>query len=538
MKAIYLSAVLSLAFASSPRLEPQPWLARVALGQNHDIATVARLGIQPVAELDRCCLVNATDTELDRLEAAGLLVQPLERLVRDGVYLFVTPAPWFDRTQLSVFGRVLLEDRDGVLLGTDESAIQGLNRLPVELARIPSEPVTGAQEPTPPRPFAVPESLLLELVGRVDQDSVKSHIQRLQNFYTRYSTTDSLRRAMDWVRNKFVQYGCDSTALETFRSNYAPNAIGVKRGRDNPRPIYVICGHTDATSEQQPTRAPGSDDNASGTSAVIEACRVFQGTEFANTVYFIGFSGEEQGLIGSDSFVGRAYRRGDSIKAALNFDMISYGRENIDTLEVMGKRSNPNCEWLVDFYRAQADTFSELKTRKYMTNSAPSSDHHSFWQRGYPALCGNENDFTPCYHTIGDTIGPLYFRYCGTNNAPMATEAVRAAVATLAKLAGVRTPTGIEQQPLPTPPAQLLACSPSVGRAPIRLQVLASGGTHRILVFDIAGRCVKTLAPTAGGEVIWDGTTATGCRAGAGIYVFQLHDRGARSAFKVVISDR
>jgi len=453
---------------------------------------------------------------------AGLALPVADRKPRHQTIFYVWTGPDFDRGLLSELGTVLTTDPSGVVLATTEEKLLSLNRLPIELARIDLEPLKPVAGFGPLAvPYPVSESLVQEIVSRVDADSVLGTIRRLQNFYTRYSTTESCRVAVAWMGEKLRSYNCDSVAFDTFRLDYAPNVIGVKRGKENPRQIYIICGHIDNTSDQQPYHCPGSDDNASGTSAVLEAARVFQDIDFAYSVYFIGFSGEEQGLFGSDSFAARAARRGDSIRAVLNFDMISYGRENRDSLNVVGKTSSPNCAWLVDSFIANANLYTTLKTRRRLVTSYPSSDHDSFWKRGYVALCGIERDFTPMYHTIGDTIGTLYYVNCGTNNWLLATEAIKAAVATIAKLAGALPPnTGINDAVRAQPDVSFVV-KPTVGRAPFYIQ--APGAFE---VFTPLGARVARINTLT---TYWDGRNDVGQPVAPGVYLLRTRNGvGAR----------
>jgi len=513
------------------------YLCRVDLAPGQAALDLAARGIPVLHEFDGYCLVRVDEGQLSVLTGNAVAVHVLDRDPETRSYHYVNTPAGFDRDRLEASGTVLTADQDGVLLRTDAAAILELNRLPVQLCGISMEPVSFA-EPAPPAPLPVSESLVQALVARVSQDSVLAHINRLVAFYTRYSTTDSCRRAVEWIRGRFDGYNCDSTALETFRSTYAPNVIGCRFGTVNRRPIWVVCGHTDNTSDYAPNRCPGSDDNASGTALVLEACRVFAGVDFEQTVYFIGFTGEEQGLYGSDSFTRRASRRGDSIKAALNFDMISYGRQNIDTFEIIGKNSSPNCHWLVDSFIANARAYTTLKPHKSMISSGGAySDHYYFWQRGWPAFCGIEQDFTPMYHTIGDTVGPLYYTNCGTNNVPMATEAVRAAVATIAKFAGAHVPTGVAERPAAAVRPELLAATPAVGRPPVRLLLSArpAPGT-RLRVYDAAGSLVHDAAAAAP-TVAWDGRGRDGRRVPAGAYLLRLSAPGFSAGARAVLVD-
>jgi leucyl aminopeptidase len=504
------------------------YLARVELGAGQTLATIAPLA-PVVADVGDFCLVSTSDVELAALDAAGYKVAVLDR-VGDENHYFVRAGAGFDQRLLEPHCRVLARYSRGFIVAAADDEILRLNRLPVELARVAREPIVlsgnAAQMPALP---VVDDSLVWLLVNRVNADTVLETIRRLQNFYTRYSTTESLRRACNWMRGKLMDFGCDSTYLDTWSSMYAPNVVGVKTGRVNPELIYIVDGHIDNTSDREPTHCPGSDDNASGTTAAIEAARVFADMDFDNTVWFIGFSGEEQGLLGSEDFARRCRQRGDSVAGVLNFDMISYGRQSRDRFEVIGKPSNPNCAWLMDFYIAQADTFSTLQTVRIMDPSAEYSDHASFWQQGYVAFCGIEDDFTPEYHTLGDTIGPLYYVNCGTNNWPMATEAIKAAVASIAKLAGAHPRTGIDEG-LSARPARITRVTPTVGRAPVTLALSPRPGpSARVSIYDAAGNLVSTL-PVSGPSLSWPG-------AAAGVYLLQLADRGATSTAKVVLTN-
>uniref|UniRef100_A0A7C6ECE6 M20/M25/M40 family metallo-hydrolase n=1 Tax=candidate division WOR-3 bacterium TaxID=2052148 RepID=A0A7C6ECE6_UNCW3 len=281
-----------------------------------------------------------------------------------------------------------------------------------------------------PRPLQNP--LIEDMVNRVSLDSCLGFVRRLQNFRTRYSTTDSCRAAANWVKNKFLEYGCDSVYLEEYRTDYAPNVIGIKRGLAHPDNIYVvICGHLDATSNQAPNFCPGADDNASGTAAVIEACRVMKDYNFEYSVRYIAFTGEEQGLYGSEAYAAAARNRGDSIFGVINYDMIGYADATPENLEVIGKTANPNCQPFVDYFVACADLYTNLATNVHMVASMPNSDHHSFWSQGYVAFCGIEDYWpvNPHYHQTSDTIG------AGFNAPDFHTEVTKAGVACLASLA-------------------------------------------------------------------------------------------------------
>ncbi len=59
-------------------------------------------------------------------------------------------------------------------------------------------------------------------------------------------------------------------------------------------------GHYDSTSQSTSSAAPGAEDNASGSAGVLELARVVIEAKPNVNVIFITFSGEEQGLVGSE----------------------------------------------------------------------------------------------------------------------------------------------------------------------------------------------------------------------------------------------
>ena len=83
--------------------------------------------------------------------------------------------------------------------------------------------------------------------------------------------------------------------------------------------IYIICAHYDTVSA-----GPGADDDTSGTVAVIMAALIMSQYQFNHTIKFVAFSGEEQGLLGSEVYAQQAAAARWNIVGVLNADMISY----------------------------------------------------------------------------------------------------------------------------------------------------------------------------------------------------------------------
>lgn len=82
------------------------------------------------------------------------------------------------------------------------------------------------------------------------------------------------------------------------------------------------------------TTAPGADDNASGSAAVIEAARIFSNYTFPFTIVYAIWDEEERGESGSRYYAQQAYNAGDSIVGVINLDMIAYDSDSDNVAEI------------------------------------------------------------------------------------------------------------------------------------------------------------------------------------------------------------
>jgi Zn-dependent M28 family amino/carboxypeptidase len=94
--------------------------------------------------------------------------------------------------------------------------------------------------------------------------------------------------------------------LEHFLSGFAPNVICFYPTLLNSTDLVVISSHFDSRGSWGQTRAPGADDDGSGSGqllAITEAIKN-QNIQFEHQLVVAFFAGEEQGLLGSHAFAG------------------------------------------------------------------------------------------------------------------------------------------------------------------------------------------------------------------------------------------
>ncbi|MEO6538893.1 MAG: M28 family metallopeptidase [Ferruginibacter sp.] len=186
-----------------------------------------------------------------------------------------------------------------------------------------------------------------EMVKEVSADSLNSYIGSLVAFGTRntLSTQTNPKRgigaARSWVLNKFNQFATqsngrltafiDTTTLQPDKRRVDTilllgNVMATLKGTDpNDNRIFVISGHLDNMRTNVLDRngdAPGANDDASGTSAVLECARIMCKRNFPATIIFVAVSGEEQGLLGSTFMANKAKKENWNIEAVLNNDIM------------------------------------------------------------------------------------------------------------------------------------------------------------------------------------------------------------------------
>ena len=124
----------------------------------------------------------------------------------------------------------------------------------------------------------------------------------------------------------------------------------------------------------------GADDNASGTSGVLELAEKLASVrnQLKRSIIFITFSGEELGLIGSNYFVNNLPLPAEKIVTMINLDMVGRLREK--ALTVYGTGTSSGWKDLLNKYNKY-----QFKLAFNDEGFGP-SDHSSFYGKGIPVL--------------------------------------------------------------------------------------------------------------------------------------------------------
>ncbi len=178
------------------------------------------------------------------------------------------------------------------------------------------------------------------------------------------------------------------------------NIVGVIQGKHEKGEdeTLIIGAHMDHVGNNMDgSFNAGALDNASGVSVVMELARLLmKGEKPEDTIVFVLFNGEEDGLLGSKYFVENppvSYVN-DNTKM-LNLDMVG----SINEVPLLLSTMDENSEEL-------ADTFADLSKAldiKHQMASFGSSDHVNFAQHGIESIMLIHLDYA-YYHTYMDTV--------------------------------------------------------------------------------------------------------------------------------------
>ncbi len=205
------------------------------------------------------------------------------------------------------------------------------------------------------------------------------------------------------------------TVVEKIEPGIGENAIGILPGADPvlKNEFIVVGAHADHGGVSLSGHDyVGADDNASGTSVIMELARIFgsRKNELKRSIIFIAFGGEEQGLRGSKYFVEHASVPADNICLMFNFDMEGQG----DGGGGFGGR-NYFPEIVCDVIGSLSDSVQQ-KFSVGRSGGMWGSDHAHFIEQGVPDFTFYSTGDHPFYHQIEDDpsqINPQSLQFVG-----------------------------------------------------------------------------------------------------------------------------
>jgi len=170
------------------------------------------------------------------------------------------------------------------------------------------------------------------------------------------------------------------------------NVIGLLPGTDSlaRERYFVLGGHFDHLGWGQngslykgdtPMIHNGADDNASGTAGVMELAQYFSEHRSRHSILFMGFSGEEMGLLGSGYWVSNPTVPLEKISAMFNLDMIGRMPDSTRKVTAQGSGTSPLWEGLLKKLNEHFKFNLSM-----VADGQGASDQSSFYLKNIPVL--------------------------------------------------------------------------------------------------------------------------------------------------------
>lgn len=141
------------------------------------------------------------------------------------------------------------------------------------------------------------------IVNQCSQTNITNSLTEFEALGVKRRGTVPLQNTLDWLKNKYTSYGYTSSQIIEQSYTYSgstavcKNLVVTKTGTLYPNTFIIVCGHYDSIT------GTGTNDNGSGVASILETARLLQNIPTQYSIKFINFSGEEDGLKGSQSYV-------------------------------------------------------------------------------------------------------------------------------------------------------------------------------------------------------------------------------------------
>lgn len=286
--------------------------------------------------------------------------------------------------------------------------------------------------------------------------------------------------AADYLKNRMQSFGF--TVTDQKYSSGGRNIFAEQKGEVYPTKKYIICGHYDSMADYC------ADDDASSCSAILETARILSKYKFKYTIVYAFWDEEEQGMVGSKYYAQQAKTNKDEIMGVENVEMLGYDGNNDTKFDIHTKSTSLT---LSDKLIAVNTAYSFKLKPNVINPGSSDSDHSSFWNQNYSALCFGEaffsGDANPSYHKSTDRVNlfnlPYYYELCHLALAAIATYAEPIGLAGISDLSLYPS---IIIQAYPTPSHNVLHVNYKLTKtSPVEISLQdIQGKTYKVLLSE------------------------------------------------------
>jgi aminopeptidase YwaD len=141
------------------------------------------------------------------------------------------------------------------------------------------------------------------VVNQCSQTNITNDLTEFEALGMKRRGTTALQNTLDWLKSKYASYGYTTNQIQEDAYTYSgstatvKNLVVTKVGTVYPDTYVIVCGHYDSIG------GTGTNDNGSGVACILETARLLANIPTDYSIKFINFSGEEDGLYGSQHYV-------------------------------------------------------------------------------------------------------------------------------------------------------------------------------------------------------------------------------------------
>ena len=272
--------------------------------------------------------------------------------------------------------------------------------------------------------------LMHNLTPDVSEDRLRATLTQLATYPTRNTNTEYCTQSAEWIASEFRKIPGMQVELMKYPVKKGRRIVADKDvfqvvatlpGSNQKR--VLMGGHFDTINlggDPMTVKAPGINDDGSGVAATLECARLMSQSKWKNTLVFVAFSGEEQGLLGSAALAARAKSEKWQIDALLNNDIVggsqSGALKDKKRVRVFSEESDKHnsrelARWIEWNARGKVKGFSPwlvLRRDRFQRGG----DHTSFNNAGFTGVRFTESiEALDHQHNETDTISGIDFSY-------------------------------------------------------------------------------------------------------------------------------
>ncbi len=216
------------------------------------------------------------------------------------------------------------------------------------------------------------------IVREISPQRIEGYVNKLVSFGTRHTLSDTVSdtrgigAARRWIKSELERCGAGKLQV-AFDGHLHPvdrrivrpveivNVVATLPGAqaESRERMYVVSGHYDSRRSEDADAvgdAPGANDDASGTAAVMEMACVMARYKFDATLIFMTVAAEEQGLYGATDFAEKAKQKKWNIAGMFTNDIIG------SSMSDDGKRDNAQVRLFAEGIPAVKEMPDNLRT--------------------------------------------------------------------------------------------------------------------------------------------------------------------------------